>query len=689
MAKAKKENDDNVIERPSRAYLNRMFSILKEALGDPFSVDVWKAAVKKARAHAGGVAAAAKRKMPAEMAELVEFERTFRQADDMADVASTGLMICFYLSDDLANAIALPEGESPDDLHVTLAYLGDYRQYGAMAKAEILTCVQDMARWSAPLVGKVSGTGRFQNDDGGLDVFYASVDIPGLTEFRTDLVRRLANRGTPIQTEHGFDPHITLAYISSDSSTPTYDLGNRSLRFDTIFVVFGDEEIEIPLTGISSPSTAGLYSDDILDICRDGSMVRLFVEQSLTFADPPEWFNFLPRPGVYTHPEYGEMKFTRERNQRFVDNFEQSVYQEKLPIDAEHDLQASGAVGWIVEMRINADGSVDARPEWNQRGRDLIEGDRYKYFSPAWFEKWTEPVSTTVFQDVAIGGAICRRPFFKEGSLRPLVASENGLRLGNSAIKADAGELDDNFFTLLTPKTATAPNPTEGDAMSQAIKFDPNNPPKTHAEALVLLQKQHEELTARETDLSTALTAAQALCDKANPPKTLSEALTQIGEKQTATESTARTATETASTATETIRTLTERVTTLEKTNRTQRFTVIAREFIGDRAEHVEMLELLYAQEPTAGEEGTRFKKYVENQKGHAARLKASGLFEEVGTNGDGPQTATEELEAKARKLSEDSQTTNSPITYEAALTRVSSENPTLYNQYVAEQRGA
>lgn len=225
--------------------------------------------------------------------------------------------------------------------------------------------------------------------------------------------------------------------------------------------------------------------------------------------------------------------------------------------------------------------------------------------------------------------------------------------------------------------------------MSQAIKFDPNNPPKTHAEALVLLQKQHEELTARETDLSTALTAAQALCDKANPPKTLSEALTQIGEKQTATESTARTATETASTATETIRTLTERVTTLEKTNRTQRFTVIAREFIGDRAEHVEMLELLYAQEPTAGEEGTRFKKYVENQKGHAARLKASGLFEEVGTNGDGPQTATEELEAKARKLSEDSQTTNSPITYEAALTRVSSENPTLYNQYVAEQRGA
>src|SRR5690349_10125461 len=109
-------NGDKVIEKPSRAFLKRMYQNLKKAVGDAFSLEVWQAAIKNARGHAGGMATAARRKMPKATAELVAFERAF-VADEPADdsIVHTGLMICFYLSDDAAAAIAIPNGEMPED----------------------------------------------------------------------------------------------------------------------------------------------------------------------------------------------------------------------------------------------------------------------------------------------------------------------------------------------------------------------------------------------------------------------------------------------------------------------------------------------------------------------------------------------------------------------------------------------
>jgi len=56
-----------------------------------------------------------------------------------------------------------------------------------------------------------------------------------------------------------------------------------------------------------------------------------------------------------------------------------------------------------------------------------MEGDQFKFFSPEFFDEWKDPASGEVYSDVAIGGALTTRPFFKEKSLRPLVASEGGI----------------------------------------------------------------------------------------------------------------------------------------------------------------------------------------------------------------------------------------------------------------------
>lgn len=175
-------------------------------------------------------------------------------------------------------------------------------------------------------------------------------------------------------------------------------------------IAFGDPvEVETEYVEVSDSTAA----HEVADLCADGHGFRLFNEL-LEFADPPKLIPYLPKPGTYNSPRYGEIKITKKRNENFVSNFENKVYQEKLPVDCEHETKLSGACAWITELLLNEDGSVDARVEWTDRGTALIESDRFKYFSPEWFEEWQDPATDKKYKDVAVGGALTTRPFFKE-----------------------------------------------------------------------------------------------------------------------------------------------------------------------------------------------------------------------------------------------------------------------------------
>lgn len=138
------------------------------------------------------------------------------------------------------------------------------------------------------------------------------------------------------------------------------------------------------------------------------------------------WIPYLPKPGQYKHPKYGTIGLSQERNAHFVDQFDKRVYGQNLPIDIEHDpetLKNPGPMGYATKMRQNKDGSVDAHIEWTDVGLKMMETGRYRYFSPQWREVWADSKGV-VHTDVAVGGALTARPFFKEKHLRPLVASE-------------------------------------------------------------------------------------------------------------------------------------------------------------------------------------------------------------------------------------------------------------------------
>lgn len=392
-----------------------------------------------------------------------------------------------------------------------------------------------------------------------------------------------------------------------------------SKLFEIPYTIDGDEvTFGEPVEVEETYTRVGM--NELSSLCAKGHGSRLFMEAS--FAEPPEWMPYLPKPGEFKHPVYGEIVITKERNEHFVSNFEAGVYQEKLPVDAEHETKLSGAVGWITGMRVNDDGSADAKVDWTDRGKSLIESDRFAYVSPEWYDVWTEPASGETHEDVAIGAALTTRPFFKEGSLRPLVANERGL------FAADDARTDFSthtyHFSALAPTTEGAPK-----AMAENTEGAATATPKDDA------QKFAEEQNARQ--------AAEARAEKAE------------GEA----------------------RQMGERVATLEQESRTRRFSdrITRGKWLGKSEDHLALMEKL-------GEGSDAFKTYEQQQDAIAAQAASANLFAEVGSAGPAATGgALEEMEGKARTMCEK----DPKLTMEQAISEVAQSDPKLYRRYLQE----
>jgi 2'-5' RNA ligase len=107
--------------------------------------------------------------------------------------------------------------------------------------------VSDFGRRYAPLKGVVSGVGRFTGDD--VDPVYLSFDCPELNGFREALVAHLEDAGVPVKKDHGFTPHITLAYVEPGAELPVQRSEKVELRFDKLDVWMGGEHFSYPLVG--------------------------------------------------------------------------------------------------------------------------------------------------------------------------------------------------------------------------------------------------------------------------------------------------------------------------------------------------------------------------------------------------------------------------------------------------------
>lgn len=318
-------------------------------------------------------------------------------------------------------------------------------------------------------------------------------------------------------------------------------------------------------------------------------------------SEPPSAINVLPVPGTYKHPAYGNIRITKERNARFVDNFTKQVYQDRLPIDAEHDTKLSGAFGWITSLMQQSDGSVDAQVAWTDRGTQAIESDRFKYFSPEWYDEWVDPATGKSYQDVLIGGAVTTRPFFKDPALKPLVASEL------VPTSSEDEEYYDETFAEIDDLLERMTQEQKKSLTSQArsILDSSNKPPEV----------------TKMTNSFAETPEYKSMSEKINALETqLTEAKTESDARKTAAE-----AAEAKVTAAE------GRIDQLEGSLRKQRFTALVKaphRWYGDADKHVARLEKMAA---AFGEESEEFKDYVSEQAAQAEQLAASEVFKEQG----------------------------------------------------------
>jgi uracil-DNA glycosylase family 4 len=156
-------------------------------------------------------------------------------------------MIALRLPEATANAIAVADGEAPDKLHVTLAYLGRMSEIGPDGLMSAADAIGQVI--STPILrGVLSGIGRFAATDSsdGKDVLTRLVDVPGLNEMRARLCAALDARGVDYSRAHDFTPHLTLAYVDPKKAMALRS-SLQDVYFDAIALSVNDADTSFPL----------------------------------------------------------------------------------------------------------------------------------------------------------------------------------------------------------------------------------------------------------------------------------------------------------------------------------------------------------------------------------------------------------------------------------------------------------
>jgi len=146
-------------------------------------------------------------------------------------------MVSLPVPGDVAQKLALPGGEPAERLHVTLAILPGPQPLRAIAAA-----LRGLRLGG--LAGTVGGLGRFPAapPNRPTDVIFATLDVPGLAEFRARVVQAIRAARGQVSGRHDFVPHITLAYVQPRTGWPPLP-PRQGVKFPALQIVKGQNLI--------------------------------------------------------------------------------------------------------------------------------------------------------------------------------------------------------------------------------------------------------------------------------------------------------------------------------------------------------------------------------------------------------------------------------------------------------------
>lgn len=178
-----------------------------------------------------------------------------------------GVMIALMLPNDIATKMAVENGEKPDAMHITLAYLGKRSELPDDIMLRSTVAIQKTCDKHQSLIkGLAGGPEKFPPSDSsdGKEVIYATIDAPDLLLFRQQLVEELNAEGIEPYANFEYTPHITLAYVD-EGSNDQVSVDPTMLSFNKVSLACGQSRFEFDLEK-SAPTIPEISSDLADDI---------------------------------------------------------------------------------------------------------------------------------------------------------------------------------------------------------------------------------------------------------------------------------------------------------------------------------------------------------------------------------------------------------------------------------------
>ncbi len=354
---------------------------------------------------------------------------------------------------------------------------------------------------------------------------------------------------------------------------------------------------------------------------------------------------------------------------------------------------------------MNEDGGVDAKVLWTDRGIEAIENDRFMYFSPEFHDVYKDN-KEVIHKDVAVGGALTTRPFFKEDELRPLVASDGVLTFseGGQAItfttaahrrkeaemqtsaKGDEGAEEKGAFARFR----------EGlTSFIEGFKEDEADPIKATKSKANAEDDDDEDDKKKKKGKPFGGKKAKPFTKGNDADRTINAEGDEDAERIAALEQENAAFKAREGRDSKDLIKANERIEALEDRNEVATFHEIVngggdpeKRWFGKPSTHVEhMLSLRKA----FGEDSKELKHYIATQQASVTAMNTAGLFDERGSgfvpDAEDADTATPTgALAKLRKLAtervKDSKGTDKPVSFEVAFVEVSADHPDLKKKY-------
>lgn len=177
----------------------------------------------------------------------------------------SGAMIALVPREEDAARMVVPDGESLDELHLTIGYFGDAALIPPEVQSDIIACVVECVSGMPSVVGDAFSVSMF-NPQGSDPCVVLGVSGDQLkhvyTRIMHDVEHVFESAGVRMHGQHSpWLPHITLAY-TDDADLSEFTDSTGPILFDRVRVVFASDVYDIPIgDSLADESEMNEYED--------------------------------------------------------------------------------------------------------------------------------------------------------------------------------------------------------------------------------------------------------------------------------------------------------------------------------------------------------------------------------------------------------------------------------------------